>query len=70
MHGGGLHKRSVHRRHGLAAILSVMTIRRARHRIATLHCLLGCRRGTAVECIRSERDCQYRKKKWPSRTHH
>ena len=27
MPGGGLHKRSVHRWHGLAAILRVMTVR-------------------------------------------
>jgi hypothetical protein len=26
MHGGGLHKRSMHRWHGFAAILSVMTV--------------------------------------------
>jgi hypothetical protein len=31
MHGGGLHKRSVHCWHGLAAILTLMTVRRARH---------------------------------------
>jgi hypothetical protein len=64
MHGGGLHKRSVHRRHGLAAILSVMTVRRARHRIATLHRLFWRRRGAAVECICREGDCEDRNKEW------
>jgi hypothetical protein len=70
MHRGGLHKRSVHRRHGFAAILSVMTVRRARHRMATLHRLFRRRRGTAVECIPRESDCQYRQKNWLSQAHH
>jgi len=69
MHGGRLHKRSVHRLHGLATILSVMPVRRARHGIAALHRLF-CRRGTAVECIRRESDCQHRQKNWLSQTHH
>jgi len=70
MHGGGLHKRSVHRRHGFAAILSVMTVRRARHRIATLHRLFGSRRGIAVECIYREGGCQCGQKNWLNQTHH
>ncbi len=70
MHGGGLHKRSVHRWHGFAAILSLMSVRRARHRIATLHRLFGRRRGIAVERIRHKRDCQYRQNNWHSQTHH
>ena len=70
MGGGRLHKRSVHRWHGLTAILSVMAVRRARHRIATLHRLFGRRRGTAVKCIGGERDCQYRQKNWLCQTHH
>jgi hypothetical protein len=70
MHGGGLHKRSVHRRHGLAAILSVMPVRRARHRIAALHRLFWRRRSTTVKCIRRESDCQYGQKNWLSQTHH
>jgi hypothetical protein len=70
MHGGGLHKKTVHRWHGFAAMLSVMTVRRARHRIATLHRLFGRRRGTALECICRERDRQYHQKNWLSQTHH
>jgi hypothetical protein len=69
MHGGGLHKRSVHRWHGFAAILSVMTVRRALHRMAALHRLFRRRRGAAVECIRRESGCKYRQKNWLSQTH-
>jgi hypothetical protein len=65
MYGRGLHKRSVHRWHGLTAILTVMTVRRARHRIAALHRLFRCRRGTAVEGILRESDCENRQKEWP-----
>jgi hypothetical protein len=66
VHRGRLHKRSVHRWHGFAAILRVMTVRRALHRIAALHRLLGGHRRAAVECIRRESDCQHRQKNWPS----
>lgn len=69
MHGGRLHKRSVHRGHSLAAILSVMTVRRARHRIAALHRLFWCRRGAAVERARRKSDCQHRQKNWLGQTH-
>jgi hypothetical protein len=63
MHGRRLRKRSVYRLHGLATILSVMTVRRARrHRIAALHRLLR-RRSIAVECIRHEGNCQHRQRK-------
>ncbi len=70
VHGGGLHKWSVHSRHGPAAILSVMAVRRARHRIAALHRLFGRRRGAAVECIRCKSDYEHRQKNWSSKTHH
>jgi len=70
MHGGRLHKRSVHRLHGLAAILSMMPVRRARHRIAALHRLFRRRRDTAVERIRRESGCQHCQKNWPSQTHY
>jgi hypothetical protein len=59
-YGGGLHKGSSHRRHGLAAVLCVMTLRCARHRITTFHCLLGCCRSLAVKCVRAEGDREYR----------
>ncbi len=64
MHGGGLHKRRVHCWHAFAAILSVMAVRRARHRIAALHRVLGRRRGGTVECIRRKSDCEHREKNW------
>ncbi len=70
MHGGGLHKWSVHRGHGLATILSVVTVRRTWHGIAALHRLFGHRRGTAVERIRRESGCEDRQKNWPDKTHH
>jgi hypothetical protein len=59
MHRGGLHKRSVHRLHGLATILSVMPGRRARQRIAALHRLFRRRRGATVEGVPRESDCQH-----------
>ena len=62
VHRGRLHKRSVHRWHGFAAILRVMTVRRALYRIAALHGLLGRHRRAAVECIRRESDGQHRQK--------
>jgi len=70
MHARRLHKWSVHRCHGLAAILSVMTVRRARHGIAALHGLFWRRRGTAIERICGERHYQNREKNWLSQTHH
>ena len=43
-------------RHGLAAILSVMTMRVALHRIAALHGLLGRSHANAIERIARESD--------------
>jgi hypothetical protein len=54
-HNRGLHKRSVHCLHGLAAILAVMTVRRTRHGVTALHRLLR-RRCPAIECIRRQSD--------------
>ncbi|MGA7626194.1 MAG: hypothetical protein WCA91_21725 [Candidatus Acidiferrales bacterium] len=59
VYGGRLHEWSVHRRHGLAAILTVMTVRRTRHGSTTLHGLLGRRYGPTVERIRCESDHDY-----------
>jgi len=69
MRAGGLHKRSAHGWHGLAAILTVVAVRRARHRMTTLHRLFGSRRGIAVEGIRRKSDCQHRQKNWPNCAH-
>jgi hypothetical protein len=63
MHGARLKKRSTHCWHGLAAILTVMTVRRARHRIAAPHRLFW-RCGITVECICRESDGEYRQKSW------
>jgi hypothetical protein len=70
MHGGGLHKRSVHLLHGLATILSVMPMRRALRGIATFHHLFRRRRSTAIECIPRKSDCEHRQKNWLGQTHH
>ena len=69
MHRGRLHKGSVHRRHSVAAIFTVMTVRRARHRIAALHRLLRRRRSAAVKCVRRESDGKHRQKNWLSKMH-
>src|SRR5882762_7548312 len=65
LHRGGLHKRSVYRWHGLAAILRVMAVRRARHRIAALHSLFWRDRRTAVKRVRCKSDCDHHQKEWP-----
>lgn len=50
------------RRHLFAAVLTVMTVPHALHRLAALHCLLrGCHRST-VERITDECDRQHRRK--------
>ncbi len=59
MHRRGLHKWSVHRGHGLAAILTVAAARRTVHRLAALHRLFWRRRGLAVECIYSQSDVRF-----------
>ena len=69
MYRRGLHKRSVHRWHGLAAILSMVAVRRAMHRLAALHGLLGRSHGRAVERVDCENDRERRRKKCPSKTH-
>ena len=58
MRGRGLRKRSVRRRHVLAAIHAVMTARRAMHGMAALHRLFGRRHGLAVKRIRRQRERQ------------
>ncbi len=63
MLGRGLHKRSVRRRHVLAAIHAVMTVRRAMHGMAALHRLFGRRHGLAVKRIRRQSECKCRQQK-------
>ena len=70
MHVSGLHKRSPHRWHGLAAILTALPMRRARHRIAAVHRLFWRRHCTAVQRVCREQDCNHRQKNWLSQTHH
>jgi hypothetical protein len=65
-----LHKRTVRRWHRLAAILTVVTMRRAMHRIAALHRLFRRRRGITVERIRRKGDCEDRPKNWTRKTHY
>lgn len=45
--------------HPLAAILSVMTVRCATHRIAALHCLLGRGHADAVQRVARESDGEH-----------
>ena len=54
MHPSGLTDSRVHSRHGLAAILTAMTIRRTPHRVAALHRLFGLSHTDAVERIRRQ----------------
>ena len=49
-------------RHALAAILAVMTVRGALHRIAALHGQLGCGHTRAIERIARESSGEYRDK--------
>lgn len=49
----------MNRCHGLAAILTVMTVRMASHRIAALHGLFGCSHTNAIERIARESDDKY-----------
>ena len=71
VHGQGLHKGSMHRGHGLAAILTMfVAVRRARHRVAALHRLFRRRRGAAVECISRESDCEHHDQNWLGKAHH
>jgi hypothetical protein len=53
---GGLTDSRVHAWHGLAAILTMMTMRRTSHRVAALHRLFGRGHANAVESIRRESD--------------
>ena len=48
---GGLKKCLVNRRHRLAAVLTMVPIRGARHRVATLHRLLRRRHGQTVKAV-------------------
>ena len=69
MHGGGLHKRGVHRRHGLAAILPMMASGRTGHRVAALHRLLRVGCGSTVEGIRCERGHEQWQQNWFCESH-
>ncbi len=70
MYRGRLYKGRVHRRHGLAAFLAMLVaVRRARHRIAALHRLVGRRHGQAVERIHSEGNHYHRQQNMIGNTH-
>jgi len=70
MHRHRLHKRSMHRGHGFAAIHPLVMVRRAVHRIAAPHCLFWRRGSLAVECIRPESNREYRQKDGLCKTHY
>ncbi len=69
LHQRGLYERCVHRWHRLAAILTMMTSRRARHRVTALHRLLRRRHRTAVERIRRESDPENNYQNWSGKAH-
>jgi len=46
-----------------------MTLRRARHRVTTLHCLFRCGHRTTVERIRRENDSENSYQDWSDKTH-
>ncbi len=70
MYRGRPYKRRMHGRHGLAAFLAMLVaVRRARHRIAALHRLVGRRHGQAVERIHSEGHHYHRQQDWLGNTH-
>ena len=58
MNCGRLTDSRVHARHGLATILTMMTMRRTSHRVAALHRLFGRRHADAVERRRRESEDQ------------
>jgi hypothetical protein len=65
----GLHKRRMHRRHGLAAILTLMSLRGARHRIAALHRLFLRRHTIAIERIYPKQNRHDRDQNWLRKAH-
>jgi hypothetical protein len=69
MHQRGLNKGSVHRWHRLATILTMMTLRRARHRVAALHRLFRRRHAAAVKRIRHQSEGEHRHKDRPAVSH-
>jgi len=69
MYRCSLHKRRVHRWHGFAAILTVVTVRRALHRVTALHRFLSGVRGTAVERIGGQRDREQDQQKCSDKLH-
>jgi hypothetical protein len=60
---------SVHRWHGLATFLTMMTVRRAPHRIAALHRLFGRGHAAAVERIRRDCEDEHSQKNSSSKSH-
>jgi hypothetical protein len=64
-----LHKGRVHRGHGLAAILAVISLRGARHRIAALHRLFWRSHGVAIERVYPKQDCHDRDQDWIRNSH-
>ena len=69
MYRCGLYKFSVQRWPCLAAILIMMALRSAVHRIAALHCLFQRGHRCAVEGISPQGKDHYRDQNWPGYTH-
>jgi hypothetical protein len=66
---GGLTDSRVHGCHGLAAVLTMMTMRWTAHGIAALHRLFGRSHADAIERIRRESDDKRCKMDSPSQPH-
>src|SRR5207302_8646415 len=66
----GPYKGRAHVWHSLAAILTMVSMRRAMHWIAALHRLFCVCRGKAVKCIRGKRKTNHCDKNWPQQTHY
>ena len=64
-----LHKGRVHRGHGLAAILAMMPLRGARHRITALHRLFWRGHGVTIERVDPKQDCHDRDQDWIRKSH-
>jgi hypothetical protein len=64
-----LHKGRVHRGHRLAAILAMMPLWGARHRITALHRLFRRSHGVTIELIYPKQDCDDRDQDWIRKSH-
>src|SRR6516165_6582652 len=65
----GLDKRIQQAGHRLAAILAMMSLRGARHRITALHRLFWRSHGVTIERVYPKQDCHDRDQDWIRKSH-